>query len=185
MVDEIIKQVRPRMEKEVERFASEIKTIRMGRAETSMFEEIKVLYYGTSIPLKQLASIQAPSPTLIVITPFDKNALGDIELAIRNQNPSFSPANDGNQIRITLPPPSEERRRELTKFVHEKGEQTKIAIRNIRHEAWERIQKAERAKQISEDDRYRGEEMLNRLIDELNKKIDEIVKEKNKEIMEF
>lgn len=183
MLDKIIEETRPKMEEKVARFADEVKTIRAGRAESALVENIPITFYGTTLPLKQMASISTPAPNMITISPWDKNAIGDIELAIKNSNLSLNPSNDGNIIRIVLPPLSQERRAELVKLVHNKGEEAKIVLRNIRQEAWQTVVKAERAHQISEDDRYRGEEALNKMIDEFNKKIDEIVKNKEAEIM--
>ena len=148
-----------------------------------MVEDISVSFYGTTLPLKQMASVSTPSPTLIVIKPWDKNALGDIELAIRNSGLSLNPTNDGTLIRISLPALSEERRKELVKIIKDKGEEVKIAIRLIRQEAWQKVVKAEREHKISEDERYKGEEELNKLIEECNKKIDEIIDQKEAEIM--
>jgi len=183
MLDQILSETKPKMERQISHFEDAIRTIRAGKAETTLIEDLPVSYWGTNTSLKQIASISVPSPTLITITPFDKNSLGDIELAIRNGNLGVSPTNDGHIIRISLPPLSEERRKELCKIVHDKGEETRISIRNIRQEAWQKIQKAERVHQISEDDRYRGEEELNKTIEEMNKKIDVMAKQKESEIM--
>jgi ribosome recycling factor len=183
MLDEILKETKPKMEEQIRRFLEEIKTIRAGKAEISLVEDIQVSYYGSSLPLKQMASISTPSPTLIVIEPWDKNALGDIELAIRNSGMSLNPTNDGNVIRISLPPLSEARRQELCKLVRDKGEKIKIAFRNVRQEVWQKIVRSERAHQISEDERYRGEEELNKQISEFNKKVDSIVKQKEEELV--
>jgi len=182
-LDEILKETRPKMEERFNRFIEEVKTLRAGKAETSLVEDVPVSYYGTTLPLKQLASISTPSPTLIVITPFDKNAINDIELAIINSNLGFSPANDGNVVRISLPPLSEERRKELVKILKDKAEETRIALRNIRQTEWQKVVLAEREGKIGEDDRYKGEEELNKLIADFNKKIEENVSQKEKEIM--
>lgn len=182
MLDQIIKETRPKMAEKIINFQNEIKTIRVGKAETSFLEDINVSFYGTTLPLKQMASISTPSASLILIKPWDKNALGDIELAIRNSNLSLNPSNDGSLIRISLPPLSEERRKEVSKLVHQKGEETKIVIRTIRQEAWQKVVKAEREDSLSEDDRYKGEEELNKMIEEYNKKIDQIVEAKEAEI---
>ena len=183
MIDQVIKDLRPKMEERIAHFINEIRTIRAGKAESSLVEDILVSFYGTTLPLKQMASISTPSPNLITILPWDKNALGDIELAIKNSGLSLNPTDDGNLIRIVLPPLSEERRKELSKLVHNKGEETKIILRTMRQEAWQMIVQAEREHKISEDEKYRGEEMLNKTIEEFNKKIDEIVKSKEAEIM--
>jgi len=184
MIEKIVKELRPKMEEKVRQFSEKIKMIRAGKAEGSLVENINVSYYGTNIPLKQTASIQTPQPNLIIISPWDKNMLGDIELAIRNSGLSLNPSNDGNVIRIVLPPLSQERREELSKLIHKEGEAVKIVLRNLRHDSWQKIVRAEREHQISEDERYAGEEKLNKIIDEFNEKIDQIVKNKEAEIMQ-
>lgn len=183
MLEDIVKEARPKMEEKISRFVDELKTIRVGKAESSLVENILVSFYGTTLPLKQMASISTPSPNLIVIQPWDKNALGDIELAIRNSDLSLNPTNDGNLIRLSLPPLSEERRQELSKIIHKKGEEIKVALRTIRQDIWQKVVKAEREHEISEDDRYKGEEELNKIIAEYNKKIDDIVVKKETDIM--
>lgn len=183
MLDQILNESKPKMETQVVHFEGELKTIRASKAESSLIEDLMISYWGTNTPLKKIASVSTPSPTLIVITPFDKNSLGDIELAVSNSNLGINPTNDGQTIKISLPPLSEERRRELVKLIHEKGEHVKIVVRNIRQDAWQRIGKAEKVRQVSEDDRYRGEYELNKMIEELNKKIDTLVKQKEVEIL--
>jgi len=130
-----------------------------------------------------MASISTPSPNLITITPWDKNALGDVELAIKNSRLSLNPTNDGKMIRLSLPPLSEERRKELTKLIHDKAEEIKISLRTIRQDIWQQVVGAERNHEISEDDRYKGEEELNKMIAEYNKKIDDAAQQKEKDIM--
>ena len=131
----------------------------------------------------QLASISTPSPNLISILPWDKNALNDIVLAIKNSNLSLNPSDDGNIIRLSLPPLSEERRIELTKLIHDEAEETKISLRTIRQDIWQQVVRAERSHQLSEDERYKGEEELNKMIADYNKQIDEISKQKEKDLM--
>jgi ribosome recycling factor len=183
MLSDILNDIKPKMEERLSHFTEEIKTIRVGRAESSLVENLSISFYGTTMPLKQMASISAPSPNLITIVPWDKNALGDIELAIKNSHLSLNPTNDGNMIRLSLPPLSEERRKELTKLIHDSAEQLKISLRTIRQDVWQKVVKAERNHEISEDDRYKGEEELNKMIADYNKKIDEVVSQKEKDIM--
>lgn len=182
MLNEILKEVKPKMENQVNRFFDDIKILRAGKAGSSLVEDIQISFYGTTLPLKQMALISTPEPNLILIKPFDKNALGDIELAIRNSSLSLNPSNDGNVLRIVLPPLSRERREELVHLLHQKGEETRVALRNLRQQAWQKVVEAERIKKISEDDRYKGEEELNKMIDEFNKKIAERIKEKEEEL---
>jgi len=183
MLAEILKQAKPKMDTELNHFKEQIKTIRAGKADSSLVENLAVNYYGQKTPLLQLASISTPAPDLIVISPWDKNALLDIETAIKNSNLSLNPTNDGKVIRLTLPPLSEERRKELTKLVEKMAEEARISLRMIRQTIWQEVVKAEREHQISEDDRYRGEEELNKLIGNYNQQVDEIVKAKEKELM--
>lgn len=183
MLDKIISDGKPKMEAAVDHLKEDIKTIRTGRATSSLVDDVMVPYYGNSTPLKQVASVTTPDSNMISIQPWDKGVLGDIELAIRNANLGFNPINDGHQVRIVLPPLTEERRKEFVKSVNQKAEVAKIALRNIRKEAWEKIQAAQKAGELTEDDKYRGEERLNKMIDDFNKLIDETSKQKEKEIM--
>lgn len=183
MLADILAALKPKMEERFNHFGEEIKQIRVGRAESSLVENLSVSFYGTTMPLKQMASISTPSPNLITISPWDKNALSDIELAIKNSNLSLNPTNDGNVIRLSLPPLSEERRKELSKLIHDNAEQLKISLRTIRQDAWQHIVRSERNHELSEDDRYKGEAELNKIIAEYNKKIDAIITEKEKNIM--
>lgn len=183
MLSDILKEVKPKMDERLAHFKQQIKTIRAGRAEGSLVENIIVTYYGQKTPLMQLASISTPSPNLISISPWDKNALNDIVLAIKNSNLSLNPSDDGNIISLSLPPLSEERRIELSKLIHDEAEETKISLRTIRQDIWQQVVRAERNHQLSEDERYKGEEELNKMIADLNKQIDEISKQKEKDLM--
>ena len=183
MLDIIIKQSRPKMDRVVEAFFDDLKGIHTGRASAALVEDIKVSHYNAMIPLKQIASISAPHANLIVISPWDKGALQPIETAIKESGMQINPVNDGANIRISLPPMSEERRKELVKLIHQKAEEAKIALRNIREDSWRQIQKEEKQGIITEDDRYRGESELNKIIAEYNKKVEEIIKKKEQEIM--
>jgi len=182
-LSEIIKEAQPKMTSQLNRFEEEIKKIHVGRAESNIVEDVVVSYYNTNMPLKQMASISTPSPNLIVVTPWDKNALGDIELAIKNAQMSLNPTNDGNVIHINLPPLSQERRQEMTKMIHNMAEEVRISFRTIRQDIWQRVVQAERAHELSEDDRYKGEEQLNKTISDFNKQVDEKVTQKEKDIM--
>lgn len=167
----------------LEYFKEELAKIRTGRANPSLVENVSVDYYETKTPLKQLATISVPEPRLITVNPWDKNTLGNIETAIRNSDLGLNPGNDGQIIRINVPPLTEERRKQLVKALNQKAEEARIAVRNIREEAWREIQDQEKAGAISEDDKFRGKDKLQKVIDEYNQKIDDLRERKEKEIM--
>ncbi len=177
-----MKIMKQKFEQVIEKIREDFKGIRTGRASSGLVENISVTYYGQTTPLKQMANITTPDAALIVIQPWDKNSLGDIELAIRNSDLNLSPTNDGNVVRISLPPMTEERRLELIRSISKKGEEARIALRNVRQDAWESIQKMQKEGSITEDDKYSAEEEINKIISEFNKKIEEALKEKESEI---
>lgn len=183
MTSKILKDVEEKMEMTVLHLDEELKKIRTGRAQSSLVENIKVSYYGSEVALKELASIAIPEPSLIQISPFDKNSIGDIENAIRNSDLGLTPINDGNFVRISLPALTEERRKELSKKVKKIGEETKITLRNARKEAWTEIQKQEKAGNATEDDKYQFEKELNEMIEIKNEEVDSMVSSKEDEIM--
>lgn len=160
----------------------EFVSLRTGRANASLVENIQVTYYGSVSPLKQMAQIATPDSSQISIQPWDKSSLADIELAIRNSGLNLSPVNDGNAIRIILPPMTEERRKELTKLVHAKTEEAKIAARNVRGEIWESVQNKEKTGELTQDDRDRSREELDKQIAIFNEKLVLLSKEKEEEI---
>lgn len=182
MLQTLISQNKSKMQQALVAFVDELKNIRTGQADTSLVANISVAYYGTLTPLKNMANITTSQGNLIVIQPWDKNNLGDIELAIRNSNLGLSPVNDGRQIRIPLPPMTGERREEYLKMIKQKAEATRIALRSIREETWKEIKTQEKDGRLSEDERFRGGEELNRLIKEMDDKIAEMVRTKEKEI---
>lgn len=183
MVDDIIKQSKPKMKSQIDGLASELKKIRTGRAHPDIVDSVLVFYYGTNTSLREMASVSVPESNVVMIKPWDRNALSDIELAVRNSNLGLSPINDGVVIRLVLPPMTEERRRELASQVKKMGEETKVALRTIRGEAWGKVQEAEKHNEVTEDDRYRAEEELNRLVAEMNKEVDQVLAGKEQEIM--
>jgi len=152
MADELYSTVNSKMDKAVQSFQKELNRLRTGRASPALLDGIRAEYYGTPTPLQQIASITIPESRLIVIQPWDKTMLEPIEKAIQKANLGISPANDGNVIRISIPPLTEERRKEMVKVVKKMGEECKIALRNIRREANEALKKQEKDKAISEDD---------------------------------
>lgn len=182
MYNSEIKNLKEKFNQVIDRLKEDFANIRTGRASTGLVENIMVTYYGQTTPLKQMATLTTPDATLIQIQPWDKNALGDIELAIRNSDIGLSPTNDGSNIRLALPPMTQERRDELVRAINKKGEEGRIALRNVRQETWEKIKKMEKNSELTEDDRYDAEKELNDLIDEYNKKIEEIIAEKEKQL---
>ncbi len=181
----ILKDVEEKMEMVLLRLEEDLNKVRTGRAHSSLVESIKVSYYGSEVLIKELASISVPEPSLIQLSPFDKNSIGDIEVAIRNSDLGLTPTNDGNFIRINLPALTEERRIELSKKVKMIGEETKVALRNIRKDTWSEAQKEEKVGKVTEDDKYQIEKELNDLIERMNKKIGELVEAKENEVMKL
>ena len=182
MYKELIENKKADLDKAVEHFKEETGKIRTGRANPAIVEHLMVDYYGTKSPLKQVASINVPEPRLITIQPWDKDSLVSIETAIRESDLGLNPANDGQVIRLNIPPLNEERRNELVKVLNQRTEDAKIAVRNIREELWKEIQNIEKEGKISEDDKFKGKEKLQEVVDEYNKKIEEIRERKEKEI---
>ena len=162
----------------------DLNTVRAGRANPALLDKVSVDYYGTPTPLKNIANIAAPDPKSLQITPFDPSSLGDIERAINIANIGITPTNDGKNIRLIIPDLTEERRKELTKITKKYGEEAKVAVRNLRREANDSVKKQEKDGEISEDDRDDELEKIQKTTDEAIKAIDEIIKEKDKEIME-
>ncbi|NND72120.1 MAG: ribosome recycling factor [Rhodothermales bacterium] len=188
MVDEHIKSILAEaddtMNKALDHFLGEMATIRAGRATPGMVESVRVEFYGSVMPLNQIASVSAPQHDLLVIQPWDKNALEPIEKAIQTSNMGLNPANDGALIRIPVPPLSEERRKDLVKTARARGEDAKVAIRNIRRHAKDGIKSLHENEHLPEDMRYEGEEKLQKLTDDHIQKIDDLLDRKEAEIME-
>ncbi|MDL1957350.1 MAG: ribosome recycling factor [Candidatus Desulfofervidus auxilii] len=185
MLDEVYKDARTRMKKTLQVLEHDLGKIRTGRASVALVEEIKVDYYGTPTPLNQLASISVPESRLITIQPWDPSSLGAIEKAILKSDLGLTPTNDGKIIRISIPPLTEERRKELVKVVHKIGEEAKVAIRQIRRDANETLKKMKKNKEISEDEFHRGQEEVQKITDEFIKKVEEALKKKEDEILKF
>lgn len=170
-------------EKNNDYFRDEIVTLNVGRATPSLIEDLVVDYYGTPTPLKQVATISIPDSRNILIQPWDKGQLKEIEKAINSAQLGFNPSNDGVAIRITLPQPTEEGRKNLVKHLHELLEKAKISLRNIREEAIKEIKKMEKDKEIGEDERFTKQDEIQKIVDEYNKKLEEETEKKEKEIM--
>lgn len=174
--------IKKQMEEVISHVTQEFSTIRTGRAQASLVDGLMVNYYGSTQPLKNMASITVPEPTMIVIQPWDSQAIGDIEQALRASDLGLSPVNEGTQLRLVLPSLTEERRQQLIKTISQKAEAGKVALRNVRKDIWEDVQKQVKAGELTEDDRYRWEEDLNKIIDGFNQQIDQLVEEKEKEL---
>ncbi|MGB4370169.1 MAG: ribosome recycling factor [Dethiobacteria bacterium] len=184
MVEEIYIDTGERMDKVVAAFQRELATLRAGRATPALLDRIEVNYYDTPTPLIQLAGITAPEPRLLVIQPWDKSSIGNIEKAILKSDLGLTPINDGNVIRLAVPQLTEERRRELVKHVRKKAEESRISIRNIRREANENLKQLEKAGDISEDEWRRSQDEIQDLTDEKIAEIDQLLQVKEKEILE-
>ena len=182
MYKQLIDNLKPELDKAMEFLKKELMKIKTSRATPAMVEDIMVDCYNQKLPIKQLGSISAPQPRLITIQPWDKSILSDIEKAIRNQS-SFSPVVDGEIVRINIPSLSEEQRKEYVKIIAEKAEEARISIRLHRERVWKEIQEMERKGEIREDDKFRAKDELQELIDDYNKKIDEMKKNKESEVM--
>jgi ribosome recycling factor len=183
-MDKLLKDTQHKMEMSIETFKNELHTIRSGKASTALLEHIKVDYYGTPTPLKQAANITVQDAHTLAITPWDKSLIHAIEKAILQSDLGLNPRNDGQIVRVPIPPLTEERRKELVKNVKKIGEEFKIAIRNVRRDANEHAKKMEKDKKISEDDKKMLEEKIQKMTDDFIKIIDDMIKNKEKEIME-
>ena len=184
MVNDVLKNAEDRMKKAVEVVREELVKVRTGKATTALLDGIKVEYYGSIVPLSQVANISTPDVHTIAVQPWEKNMIGPIEKAILNGNLGLNPANDGNIVRVPIPPLNEERRRELVKLIKKFGEEGKIAVRNVRRDAIEHLKKSEKAEHFSEDERKRGEQESQKLTDRHIADIDKLLALKEKEIME-
>jgi len=185
MLEKIISESKPKMEKAIERFQEAIGKLRTGRASSAIVENLTVDYYGAKSPLKQIASINIPEPRLIVITPWSKDSLVDIEKAINEAGLGLNPTNDGQVVRIAIPPLNEERRADLAKVLGKYAEEARVLIRQAREEAWDEIQDLVKNGDLAEDDKFKGKESLQKVVDEYNKKIEAVREKKEKEIMEI
>jgi ribosome recycling factor len=185
MIDEIYQESRENMSKSIEALKRELKRIRTGRASLSILDGIKVDYYGTPTALNQMATLAVPESRLITIQPWDVSVIKDIEKAILKSDLGLTPSSDGKIIRISIPPLTEERRKELVKVIHKMCEDHKVSVRNIRRDANELVKSLKKDGDISEDEAYRSQEEVQKITDEYIKLIDECYKEKEKEILEF
>jgi ribosome recycling factor len=182
MISDLLSEAEQRMRQAVDHVASEFGTVRTGRANPQLLHRISVEYYGSPTPLQQLASISVPEPRLLVVQPFDKSTVSDIERAIQQADLGLNPTNDGSVIRIAFPPLTEERRKELIKLVRHMAEEGKVAVRNIRR--GNKTDMEELHGEISDDDIRRGEDELQKLTDRFTERIDEILGNKEEELLE-
>ena len=183
-MEALVKDSSARMERSIEAFRKELGKVRTGRASFSLLDGVKVDYYGTPTPLQQVGTLSVPESRLITVTPWDTKMIGPIEKAIQGSGLGLNPSSDGKTVRIPIPPLTEERRRELAKVVRKMAEDARVAIRNVRREAIERLKDREKKKEISEDVVKRGQERVQKETDAHVKKIDEILKSKEQEILE-
>ena len=184
MFNQVLKKTENNMEKVLHSTKEDFNTVRTGRARPSLVENIKADNYGVPTPIQQMAKVSAPEARLLVIEPWDKNVIENIEKAIMKANLGLTPNNDGNLIRINIPQLTEERIKELGKVIHEKAEEGRIKIRNIRREANEELKEMENNSDISEDNYHRGLDNVQELTDEYIDKIDNMMEDKEEEIME-
>jgi len=184
MLKDIQKSMEDKMKKAVDVTRAELLKLRTGKATTALLDGVKVDYYGQMVPLNQVGNVAIPDIHTITVTPWDKSVVPTIEKAIQAANLGFNPISMGTFIRIPIPPLNEERRKELVKIAKKFGEEGKISVRNVRRDAIEHIKKAEKAEHISEDDRKKAEEEVQKVTDKIIKEIDAVIAAKEKEIME-
>ncbi|TVQ19275.1 MAG: ribosome recycling factor [Spirochaetaceae bacterium] len=184
-MDRVIKQAEEKMKKTLTALDEEFNTLRTGRASSALFDKVRVEYYGNPTPLNQVATISVPEARLVVIQPWDKSVIGEIEKAIQKSELSLNPSNDGKVIRISIPPLTEERRREYVKLAKSMAEQSRVSVRNVRRDANDELKKAEKDGEISEDDLKRAEDEVQKVTDAHIEQINARVDEKEKEILEI
>ncbi len=185
LVKKIHQDTEQRMEKALEATRRELASIRTGKAATSLLDGIRVDYYGTAVPLSQVANISAPDARLLVIHPWEKKLIPEIVKAIQKSDLGLNPQSDPNVVRLPIPPLTEERRRQLVKLIKKVVEEGKVAIRNIRRDSNDALKKAEKDKQISEDESHKAQQRVQEITDEHIKKLEEMLQKKEQEIMEI
>ena len=183
--EDVYLEASEKMDKAVGALEHQLRTIRTGRASPALVDQIRIEYYGTQTPLKQIANIATPDPQLIVIRPFDPSVTKTIEKALLQSEIGITPNSDGKLIRLAMPPLSEERRKQLANQVRSMGEQARIAIRNIRREANREIEKQQHASELAEDDAYKAKDEIQELTNDSEKKVADIIRRKSDEIMNF
>ncbi len=184
MIDELMQDAQRRMDKSIEATRSELNSVRTGRASAALLDRIQVEYYGQKTPLRQLATINVPEPRLLTIQPFDPSSLKTIERAIQESDLGLTPSNDGKTIRLPIPQLTEERRKELVRYVRQLAEEGRVAVRNVRRDAIHHLKELVDNGEVGADEEHRAEERVQKLTDEHVKTIDDLVKHKEAEIME-
>jgi ribosome recycling factor len=185
MIDDVYQDTKESMSKSIEALERELQRVRTGRASLSILDGIKVDYYGTLTPLNQMATLAVPESRLITIQPWDVSVIKDIEKAILKSDLGLTPANDGKILRISIPPLTEERRKELVKLVHKMCEEHKVSVRNVRRDSNELLKSLKKDGDISEDEAFKAQDEVQKITDEHVKLIDECYTKKEKEILEF
>ena len=185
MIADVKSNANAGMTKALESFKRDLSKVRTGRASLSLLDDIKVDYYGTPTPLNQVGSMAVPEPRLITIQPWEKNLIGEIEKAILKADLGLNPSSDGQVIRLVFPPLTEERRREMVKQVKRMGEDAKVGIRSVRRDANDTLKKLEKDKDITEDEQKRGEKDIQDLTDDYVARVDKVIEEKEKDLMEI
>ena len=184
MIDEVLSDAKSRMGKSIEILKKDLATIRTGRATPFILDSVKIDYYGTPTPLKQIATIAAPEARLLTVQPWDSGTIGDITKAIQKADLGLNPSSDGHIIRIPIPPLSAERRKEMVKSVHKRAEEGKVALRNVRRDSLETLRELEKAKEISQDEQKRAHTTLQEITDVFIADVDHIAKDKETELLE-
>lgn len=184
MIKDILASHEERMQKSIEALKREFASLRAGRATPSLLDKVMVDYYGAPTPVNQIAKVAVPEPRMIMIQPYEKSILHDIEVAIMKSDLGLSPNSDGTAIRLAIPALTQERRQDIVKQVNKKSEEAKVAIRNVRRDGNDAIKKLEKAKEITEDDSKRGQESIQKLVDKYIKLVDEAKGIKEQEVME-
>ena len=184
-MNELIKNTEEKMTKSIDALEREYKSIRAGRANAAVLDRVNVDYYGVPTPVQQMAAVSVPEPRTLLITPWDKTTLKDIEKAILTSEIGINPQNDGTCIRLNFPPLTEERRKDIVKDIRKKGEDAKVAVRNQRRDALDKLKALKKNNAITEDDESNGEKKIQNLTDKFCKEIDELSSIKEKEIMEI
>jgi len=184
MIDEVLSEAKSRMGKSIEILKKDLATIRTGRATPFILDNVKIDYYGTPTPLKQIATIAAPEARLLTVLPWDGGTIGDITKAIQKADLGLNPSNDGHIIRIPIPPLSAERRKEMVKSVHKRAEEGRVALRNVRRDSLEMLRELEKAKEISQDEQKRAQTKLQEITDAFIAEVAHIAKDKETELLE-
>ncbi len=182
MIEELLGEASAKMDQAVEHVQGEFATVRTGRANAAILHRVTVEYYGTQTPLQQLASVSVPEPQLLLVQPYDKSVIADIERAVQSSDLGLNPSSDGNVIRLSFPPLNEERRRELIKVVRHMAEEGRVAVRNIRRHTKDDVEALDG--EVSQDDIRRGEQDLQEITDKHTGRIDEILEHKEAELLE-